>query len=323
MSARLLRAGIVAAAVLAAAFLLALLAGIGLTTRQRRLDPPSWNGASVATGAVHVHTSRSDGSGTPDEIAEAAARAGLHFLIFTDHGDGTLESDQPQYRAGVLCVDAVEISTASGHYIAIGLPPVPYPLGGEARDVVEDVARLGGFGVIAHPESPKPELRWNEWTAPFDGLEWLNADSEWRDEQTGSLVRAVMGYDVRPVETVASLLGRPDGALRRMDAITQERRVMCLASVDAHGRIGLRSEESDSVLDRWFLRLPSYDVAFRTFTTRVNLARPFSGDAGTDAASLIRALPGGETYTAMMRSRPPRSCSSLRQQGQRRHSRAA
>ena len=42
----------------------------------------------------------------------------------------------------------------------IGLPVAPYPLGGEARDVLEDVRRLGGFGIVAHPDSPKEALRW-------------------------------------------------------------------------------------------------------------------------------------------------------------------
>ena len=60
------------------------------------------------------------------------------------------------------------------------MPAAPYPLGGEPRDVVEDVRRLGGFGIVAHPDSPKPELRWRDWTAPFDGIEWLNPDTSWR-----------------------------------------------------------------------------------------------------------------------------------------------
>ena len=42
-------------------------------------------------GAFHIHTRRSDGSGTPDEIAAAAARAGLKFIILTDHDTGASE----------------------------------------------------------------------------------------------------------------------------------------------------------------------------------------------------------------------------------------
>ena len=99
----------------------------------------------VVAGAVRVHSRRSSGGGTPDEIAAAARAAGLQFVVLTDHGDATRRPDPPAYRHGVLCLDAVEISAHGGHYVAIGLPQAPYPLGGDARDVVEDVARLSGI----------------------------------------------------------------------------------------------------------------------------------------------------------------------------------
>ena len=141
---------------------------------------------------------RSDGSGNRETIAAAAARAGLKFVIITDHGDGTRVPDAPAYIAGVLCIDAVEISTTGGHYVALGLGPAPYPLGGQAAAVVEDVARLGGFGFAAHPDSTRTELAWSDWTLPFDGIEWVNADSEWRNETRPRLARVVFDYLVRP-----------------------------------------------------------------------------------------------------------------------------
>ena len=95
----------------------------------------------------------SDGAGgRRDAIAAAAARAGLRFVIFTDHGDGTRAPEAPRRTShGVLCIDAVEISTNGGHYVALDMRPSTYPLGGEASAVVEDVRRLGGFGIAAHP----------------------------------------------------------------------------------------------------------------------------------------------------------------------------
>src|SRR5687767_3559011 len=72
-------------------------------------------------GILHIHTSRSDGRGTPEEVAAVAARAGVAFVVFTDHGDGTRAPDAPVYRSGVLCLDGVEISTAGGHYIALDM----------------------------------------------------------------------------------------------------------------------------------------------------------------------------------------------------------
>ena len=113
----------------------------------------------------------------------------------------------------MLCIDGVEISTEFGHYVALGLPRTPYPLAGHPREVIEDVRRFGGFGIAAHPGSPNSELRWTDWDAPFDGLEWLNADSEWRDEFWTSLGRVLLTYAFRPVETLGGLLDRPGSVL--------------------------------------------------------------------------------------------------------------
>ena len=44
--------------------------------------------------------------GSVDEVAAAAAAAGLQFVVFTDHGDATRPPDPPAYRHGVLTIDA-------------------------------------------------------------------------------------------------------------------------------------------------------------------------------------------------------------------------
>ena len=171
-------AALLAASVVLGVLVLILFLVFVLPPRPIRLDPSAWQDVAARTvaGAYHVHTSRSDGAADTDHVAQAAARAGLQFVIVTDHGDGMRTPDPPTYRHGVLCIDAVEISTDGGHYVAIDMPAAPYPLGGAPSAVVEDVARLGGFGVAAHPDSPKPELQWGDATAAIDGIEWLSAD---------------------------------------------------------------------------------------------------------------------------------------------------
>src|SRR5216684_8319218 len=201
---------------------------------------PGGNDGTVA-GVIHVHSNRSDGRSSPDEIAVAAANAGLEFLVFTDHGDATRVPDPPTYRHGVLCIDAVEISTSGGHYLALDMPAAPYPLGGEPRDVVDDVARLGGFGAPAHPDSPKPELRWHEWEAPFPGLEIVNPDTGWRAaaqdwEGTLRLVDRLFWYPFRPSETVASFVAASPENVARWELLTRQRKVVALAGADAHAK---------------------------------------------------------------------------------------
>ena len=67
--------------------------------------------AARVSGAYHVHSTQSDGSGDRAAVAAAAHRAGLQFVIFTDHGDATRSPAPPAYLSGVLCVDGVEVST--------------------------------------------------------------------------------------------------------------------------------------------------------------------------------------------------------------------
>jgi hypothetical protein len=255
-------------------------------------------------GIIHVHSNRSDGSSSPDDIAAAAARAGLKFLVFTDHGDATRAPDPPTYRSGVLCLDGVEISTTGGHYVAIDMPAAPYPLAGEARDVVEDVRRLGGFGIVAHPDSPKRELRWTEWTAPFDGIELLNPDTSWRiiaaqpsRRTRARLVAALFDYPFRAPETIANLI-QPSASIFSWLAVAERRHIVAIAGVDAHAKIDLRGDPAD-VRGIWSLPLPGYESSFKTMSIHVTAERPLSGNAATDAAVLTRALRAGHLYTAV------------------------
>ncbi len=247
--------------------------------------------------AYHIHTSRSDGTGSVEEVAAAARRAGLAAVVVTDHGDGTRLTEGPRYADGVLVIDAVELSTWGGHYTSIGAAASPYPLGGEPDAVVEDVRRLGGIGLAAHPGSNKEGLKWRDWDASFDGIEWLNADSEWRD-RPADLWRALVTYPWRPAETITALLNRPSFELAQWDRQSARRPVIGLAAHDAHARMGLRGvgEPYDGVVA---LEVPAYEAMFRAFSNVVRVARPLTGDATTDAAEVTRAIAAGRTYAVV------------------------
>lgn len=276
----------------------------GLALPPRRIQlAASWDDGTVP-GLLHVHSRASDGRGTLDEIAAAAARAGLKFVVVTDHGDGTRRPEPPAYRSGVLLLDGVEISTRGGHYIAVGLPESPYPLGGDPADVVEDVRRLGGFGIAAHPDSPKPELQWTDWTAPVDAVELINPDSSWRAHAyTGGvrakwlLLRALLAYPVRPAEAIGDLL-TDSGTLReRWLTLAAERPVVGLAGADAHAKLALRDTEAGD--NRFSIPIPSYESSFESLSVHVMPEQPFSGDAPADARALLGGLRGGRLYLAV------------------------
>jgi hypothetical protein len=294
--------------IVTAALVAVVAALVGFSLQPRRLLLPQAPDDGTVPGAFHVHTNRSDGLSGPDEIAAAAARAGLKFVIFTDHGDGTRRPDAPSYRSGVLCLDGVEISTNGGHYIALDMPPAPYPLAGEARDVVEDVRRIGGFGIAAHPDSGKQQLRWREWTAPFDGVEILNLDTGWRlwvaeaRRSAGKwparrhVAAALLDYPFRPAETIAGLIRSGEGLLYQWAAVAARRPVVAIAGVDAHARLDLRNDPVDT---RFALPLPGYESSFRVLSIRVRPERSLTGDAAADGAMVMRAIRAGRLYTAL------------------------
>jgi hypothetical protein len=295
------RAG-AAAPLILLAVVAAVAALVVATLPPRRIALVPGNDGTVP-GILHVHTSRSDGLSPPDVVSAAAARAGLRFVVFTDHGDGTRSPDAPAYRSGVLCLDGVEISTNGGHYVAIGLSAAPYPLGGDARDVVDDVRRLGGFGIAAHPDSPKPQLAWRDWSAPFDGIELLNPDTSWRilAAEPGwaskrRLAAALVHYPFRPAEVIASLI-QPTHALEAWDHAARTRRVVALAGADAHAKLAWRSADPGD--SGFALPVPAYEATFRAMSVHVQPARALTGDATLDAAALLDGIRAGHLYTSL------------------------
>ena len=62
-------------------------------------------------GNLHVHTSYSDGTGLHSDVAEAAAQAGLDFVIVTDHNVWVDGMDD--YYGDVLVLVGEEIHASS------------------------------------------------------------------------------------------------------------------------------------------------------------------------------------------------------------------
>lgn len=250
-------------------------------------------------GAYHVHSTRSDGSGEPDAIAAAAAAAGLDFVILTDHGDATRPPDPPRVAHGVLLIDGVEISTDDGHYVALDLPAAPYPLAGEGRAVADDVRRLGGLGILAHPDSPKASLAWHDPSTDADGYEWINADTSWRTASTMHVLARLLTYPFNRPGTLTALAHYPAGLFAERD--TPSRRAqLALAAVDAHARIGWRRDDDPIEGGRAVAAFPSYDAAFGTSGLIVPwLDGSPSGHADRDARVVLHAIRHRLAYSAV------------------------
>jgi hypothetical protein len=266
---------------LLAALVAALIAGLGggaLLRAQRaaRIAPPQ----GEVRGAWHVHTTRSDGRGTLDEVVAAAREAGLQFVVVTDHN--LLTPAEQGWRDGVLVVEGTEASTPFGHIAALGVPRALTPEERE-QDPLGAIARLGGAAVLAHPLHPRrPFTGWR--MGPWRGMEIVSNDTSWAEVVASrDLARAALAAVILPFDGARAVLALQDGdddERRRFDAELRAApqdgprrpaRVL-LCSADAHG-------------------YPSYRAAFEAFS--MHLPVTLGGDVARDVRAVTAALTDG------------------------------
>lgn len=243
----------------------------GLWVRSRRADrtlPPP----GEIRGAWHVHTTRSDGLGSIDDVVRAARQAGLQFVVLADHN--VLFPQDGGYRDGVLVVNASEISSRYGHVVGVGISRALTQFEKET-DPFTAVQAMGGRTVLAHPLHPRrPFQGWGESRAV--GVEIASNDTFWGRTlsgwRVGRILFALAALPWDRAQAVLAFYDRPVAELALYDVLSRERPQALLCSVDAHG-------------------YPSYRAAFEAFSMHVTLK--LTGDARTDSARLVDALLGG------------------------------
>ena len=248
------------------------------------------DGYTRVSGVVHVHTTLSDGGGTPEEVIAEARAAGLAFVAITDHNN--LDAKPfAGLREGMLVLVGVEISTTAGHVLGLGLRPPGFRFDGEAGNALDDVHHLGGFSFAAHPLTPRDDLRWTGWDLPGPwGVELINGDSEWRKAGGRNLATAGL-YAFNREYALLLGLGAPDELLGRWDAMLARRDVAGIAGADAHSRL--------PITKRWSLRLPSYRSIFSLVRNHVLLDRPLQGNFDEDARAVLDAVRRGRLYVGV------------------------
>ncbi|MGE5589888.1 MAG: CehA/McbA family metallohydrolase [Bacillota bacterium] len=245
-------------------------------------------------GAIHCHSVLSDGAGPVPHILQAAAQAGLDYLILTDHD--TLAAREPGdaspgegYQGGLLFLVGSEVSPPVNHYLALGAslsPPRSEPL----QQVIDQVRAAGGLGFVAHPHDRGNRLLkvaaypWQDQDVQgYTGLEVWNFFSQLLGAAQG--VWGLLGAAFAPYR----LVSRPQPeTLALWDRLGQSRAVPAIGGIDAHG------------LMRCLLRLPlvatNYRLALKTVWTHALLDRPASGDWRRDGRALLEAVGRGRSY---------------------------
>jgi hypothetical protein len=243
------------------------------------------------SGVVHVHTTLSDGGGTPEETIAQARAAGLGFLALTDHNN--LDAKPLEgYHDSLLVLVGTEISTTAGHIVGLGIPDPVYRFSGDPTDALADVLGAGGGAFAAHPLSPRDDFRWTGWDLPGPwGMELVNGDSQWRDAGWRRLLWTAGLYGLNSRYALLASLTPPTAALARWDTLLARRDVAGIAGADAHSRLPLTRRTS--------VRFPSYAAVFALAQNHVLLDRPLSGKVEADVAAVASALGRGRSYIGL------------------------
>jgi len=176
----------------------------------------------------------SDGRRQIGEMAQAAAAAGLDFIVSTDHNTNSANrawAATPLDDLGVIAGE--EVTTRHGHWLAVGLPPEGWvdwrygPRDGVFADYAARVRADGGLVVAAHPSVPLPGCAWEFGYRDVDALEvWnglWNVDDElslriWHQLlRQGRQIAAVGGSDSHVPDQP---IGRPQTVVYAEDSST-------------------------------------------------------------------------------------------------------
>jgi hypothetical protein len=247
-------------------------------------------------GVVHVHSTFSDGTGSVDTIMAAANEVGLDFVVLTDHNHlrAAAEGCERWYNASLLIVGA-EITPQDNHYLALGLPadaPIADLHHQPPQTIIDTVNRLGGFGVIAHPDhtgTARFNIRpyaWKDWSVTgFTGMGVWDLMTDWQ-EVVEKWTGGMEVYD----EFAKHLRGPKEATLKRWDELNKTGRVIGFGEVDNHAVP--RTYEGREII------VFPYAEAFRTVTTHIQLDKPLPKDAAQAKAAILGALRSGRFYIA-------------------------
>ena len=247
---------------------------------------------------LHMHTRYSDGSGSHQEIIQAALNAGLDAVIVTDH-NVWVNGPQDYYRNGdhrVLLLVGEEIHDQArhpqkNHLLVFGADKELCTVASDPQRLVDSVQQAGGLSYLAHIIDPQsavikePDLSWEDWQIQdYTGIELWNGMSEFKSLLKSRLHAIYYAYNPTRVAS-----GPFPGALQKWDELLSSgKRIAAVGGSDAHAfqaRLGpLRR-----------VVFP-YEFHFRSINTHLLLHTPLSGEVELDRKSIYEALAAGRAF---------------------------
>jgi hypothetical protein len=251
-------------------------------------------------GSLHIHTGYSDGELYHADLAAAAARAGLDFLITTDHNVYVGGVDRWHELPGgrrVLVLAGEEIHhqdriPQKNHLLVFGARTDLSRLAPDPQALLDAVRDAGGASFLAHPYDPaaplvhEEALGWVAWEAQgFDGLEIWNYMSEFKSYLHTTI--DILHYALFPSLGISGPDVQTVAVWDRL--LAEGRRVAAIGGPDAHGHAYTMGPLHKVVFP--------YEYLFRAVTMHLMLEK-VTGDADTDGRAIVDSLRMGRGWVA-------------------------
>lgn len=238
-------------------------------------------------GAIHIHTKFSDGSGDIDLVSLSAKKAGLDWIIVSDHNDYSLEEG---IYNGVYVIKAEEISPDIGyHMLAFDIKEEIKKLEDPIKNI-ENVHKQGGFCFAAHPDesdlrkNSNPPIKWLDKTIIPDGIELWNWFSDWANRYNNrDIFHIAYAYLFRK-NLIHGI--EPETRLWWDKINNQSIEIFpAIAGCDAHAL---------KVKDYIFpVTIFPYEYCFKTATNLISTKQPLSAEFKTAKIQILQAIQNG------------------------------
>ena len=248
------------------------------------------------SGAIHMHTTESDGTKPLEEVVAIGQRAGLDFMFVTDHMTLNLrEAGKEGYYDKTLVVIGYEHNDPDdkNHYLIFNSPRV-YDESFSAKQYVTASVADNAIGILAHPDEIRdrlveyPPYPWTDWSVDgFTGVELWNQMSEWMEKLT-RYNKLMMSFSPRK-----SMIGPTQRILNKWDELNLKRKVVGIAGVDAHAfpvKVG-----------PFTIEIFPYKTHFRSLRTHILLPHKLSEDFNQAKQQLFSALRDCRVFLSNLR----------------------
>ncbi len=259
------------------------------------------------SGALHIHSTYSDGTGTVEEIAGYANECDLDFIVMTDHNNMKAKNNgNEKWFSKTMMIVGYEVNDVynKNHYLVMGMNETvgsfklleDGELGNilSANEYVTEINKKGGFGFIAHPDEKRdhipdhPSYPWNAWDSDdFTGIEIWNHMSEWVE---GLNEKNKLNRFIHPLR---SIISPQEVTLKKWDNLNAVRKVTAIGGVDAHAH-------KQNIMGFFEVEIFAYKILFKSIRTHVLLDEEIEigskDNYERDKNKILKALKEGSSF---------------------------